>query len=68
MTEGHIHSDNVIELLRPFIRQLATSEDGRQAGHIRKFIFTYLIRQSDLGLDYQAKYEAWKKVCSKFKI
>lgn len=57
-------------MLKPFIKKLSSTDDGRQIGHIRKYIFTYLMRQSDLGMEYQAKYEAWKQVCveSKHKI
>ncbi|KAG5866189.1 hypothetical protein JTB14_000006 [Gonioctena quinquepunctata] len=61
VTGGKIHSECVIEFLRPFIRNMASSADGRNIGHLRKFIFTYLIRQSRLGLEYQEKYEAWRQ-------
>lgn len=62
VTGGHIHPDSIIEILKPFVSKLATTDDGRQVGNLRKHIFTYLIRQSDLGLEYQAKYDAWKQV------
>ncbi|CAH0549755.1 unnamed protein product [Brassicogethes aeneus] len=56
-----VSPQRVVDFLKPFIIRLAASNDGREIAHIRKFIFTYLIRQSDLGLEYQEKYNAWKK-------
>nr|XP_023013538.1 ribosomal RNA processing protein 1 homolog [Leptinotarsa decemlineata] len=61
VTQGKIQPDNTVQLLQPFIKIMVCSDDGRKKGHIRKFIFTYLIRQSNLGLEYQAKYNAWKQ-------
>ncbi|CAH1962858.1 unnamed protein product [Acanthoscelides obtectus] len=61
VSEGKIHPEKVCLFLKPFIEKLATTGDGRLIAHIRKFIFTYLIRQSDLGFEYQAKYDAWKQ-------
>ncbi|KAJ8984027.1 hypothetical protein NQ317_012251 [Molorchus minor] len=55
-----INPERFVDFLRPFIKKLAVTDDHRQRGQITKFIFTFLIRQSDLGLEYQAKYEAWK--------
>ncbi|XP_018565397.1 ribosomal RNA processing protein 1 homolog [Anoplophora glabripennis] len=61
ITEGNIPSDRLVDFIRPFIKKLAVTSDGREIAHIRKFIFIYLIKQSNLGMDYQAKYEAWKR-------
>ncbi|VEN61387.1 unnamed protein product [Callosobruchus maculatus] len=61
VSEGRIHQEKVCVFLKPFIEKLVTTDDDRLIAHIRKFIFTYLIRQSNLGFEYQAKYEAWKQ-------
>lgn len=62
ITKGNIPSDHVVDFIRPFIKKLVVTSDGREIAHIKKFIFIHLIQQSDMGLEYQAKYEAWKKV------
>nr|CAH7769593.1 unnamed protein product [Callosobruchus chinensis] len=61
VSEGRIHQEKVCVFLKPFIEKLVTTDDDRLLEHIRKFVFTYLIRQSDLGFAYQEKYEAWKQ-------
>ncbi|XP_044260629.1 ribosomal RNA processing protein 1 homolog [Tribolium madens] len=60
VSEGNLPPQLMTELLAPFIRQLAFSDDPRIIDHIRKHIFVYLIRQSDLGLEYDEKYKAWR--------
>lgn len=50
------------EFVKPFIEKLAFSDDIRQILHVKKCIFVYLIRQTDLGIEYQEKYNAWKSV------
>ncbi|RZC42974.1 Nop52, Sulfatase, Phosphodiest and/or Metalloenzyme domain containing protein [Asbolus verrucosus] len=50
------------DFLRPFIKELAFSDDPRIIDHIRRHVFVYLIRQSDLGLEYQEKYQAWRNL------
>ncbi|XP_072383222.1 uncharacterized protein [Diabrotica undecimpunctata] len=61
VSEGKIQSKSVVTFLQPFIQRLVKSDDGREIGYIKKFIFNYLMRQSDVGMDYQEKYEAWKQ-------
>ncbi|CAG9814854.1 unnamed protein product [Phaedon cochleariae] len=60
VSRGQIHNDRLVEILCPFIMNMTASNDGRHLGYLRKHIFTYLIRQSNLGLEYQEKYDAWK--------
>lgn len=62
VSEGQLAPALLTILLEPFINTLAFSSDLRIMHHIKKFIFVYLIRQSDLGLDYKEKYEEWKKL------
>ncbi|CAG9861641.1 unnamed protein product [Phyllotreta striolata] len=61
VSQGKVQPNQVLDLTRPFMKYLSSCNDGRQIGHLRKFIFTYLIRQSKLGLDYQERYEAWRQ-------
>ncbi|CAH1104004.1 unnamed protein product [Psylliodes chrysocephalus] len=61
VSRGKLQSPLVLEFIKPFIKCLAHSNDARQLRHLKKFIFTYLIRQSKLGLEYQEKYEAWRQ-------
>lgn len=44
-----------------------TTDDERQMKHIMRYVFRYLIFQSDIGLDYMEKFNAWKKVKNYFK-
>ncbi|EFA04899.2 ribosomal RNA processing protein 1 homolog [Tribolium castaneum] len=60
VSEGQLPPQLMTELLAPFVRQLSFSDDARVIDHIRKHIFIYLIRQSDLGLEYDEKYKAWR--------
>ncbi|KAJ3651734.1 hypothetical protein Zmor_017752 [Zophobas morio] len=62
VSEGELPPHHTTNLLTPFIKQLAFSDDARVIDHIRKHIFVYLIRQSDLGLEYDEKYKAWKNL------
>ena len=59
---GGIPPSIVTELLRPFAVHLAAMEDERQIRHVMKHIFRYLIFQSDVGMDYMEKFEAWRQV------
>lgn len=49
-------------LIKPFIAYLATIEEERLIKHIMRHIFRYLIFQSNIGMDYREKFEAWKQV------
>ncbi|XP_043278275.1 ribosomal RNA processing protein 1 homolog [Venturia canescens] len=58
---GSILPENVTDLLRPFAIHLASMEDERQIRHVMKHIFRYLIFQSDVGMDYMEKFDAWRQ-------
>lgn len=62
ISEGKIPKNMVTELIRPFVIYLASAIDQRQIKHIVKNIFRYLIFQSDVGMDYTEKFQAWKNV------
>ncbi|KAG5323394.1 RRP1L protein, partial [Pseudoatta argentina] len=57
---GNLQEDVVHELIKPFAEYLITTNDERQMKHIMQHIFRYLIFQSDIGLDYKAKFNAWR--------
>ncbi|KAG5333466.1 RRP1L protein, partial [Acromyrmex heyeri] len=57
---GNLQEDVVHELIKPFAEYLITTSDERQMKHIMRHIFRYLIFQSDIGLDYKAKFNAWR--------
>ncbi|KYN01918.1 Ribosomal RNA processing protein 1 like protein [Cyphomyrmex costatus] len=56
----NLSEDVVQELIKPFAEYLITTNDERQMKHIMQHIFRYLIFQSDIGLDYMEKFNAWK--------
>lgn len=62
VSEGLIEESAVAEFLRPFVINLAFKSDNRQIRHTVKQVFRYLIFQSDVGMDYKEKFEAWSKV------
>ncbi|XP_046419576.1 ribosomal RNA processing protein 1 homolog [Neodiprion fabricii] len=57
---GDVPEDVVVEFVRPFAVHLATMNDEREIRHVMKHVFRYLIFQSDPGLDYMEKFEAWR--------
>ncbi|XP_011310829.1 ribosomal RNA processing protein 1 homolog [Fopius arisanus] len=58
---GEIPEERVTELLRPFAIYLATIDDERQIRNVMQHIFRYLIFQSDVGIEYMEKFDAWRK-------
>lgn len=66
ISEGNISKDMVTELVRPFVIHLASTDDQRQIKHIIKNIFRYLVLQSDVGMDYTEKFNAWRNVSISF--
>ncbi|XP_051168130.1 ribosomal RNA processing protein 1 homolog [Leptopilina boulardi] len=61
VSNGLINEDIVTELVRPFAVYLSSIDDARQMRHIVKNIFRYLIFQSNIGMDYLEKFDAWRK-------
>ncbi|KAK5638984.1 hypothetical protein RI129_013279 [Pyrocoelia pectoralis] len=61
VSNGKITHTVLIEFLKPFVQQLILIDDKRQSEHLSKCIFHHLIRQSDEGLEYEAKFSAWKR-------
>ncbi|CAD6227372.1 GSCOCG00006142001-RA-CDS [Cotesia congregata] len=61
VSEGNIPEDIVTDLLRPFAKYLGSLRDEREIRHVTKHIFRYLIFQSDVGMEYMEKFDAWRK-------
>ncbi|XP_075224832.1 ribosomal RNA processing protein 1 homolog Nnp-1 isoform X2 [Lycorma delicatula] len=50
----------VVELVKPFAEQMSRLNHGQLISHIASVVFLNLIRQSDEGLDHEARFKAWK--------
>lgn len=59
---GNIPVSSVTVLLKPFAIFIAKPRNLRVAWHTVKHIFNNLLFQSELGRDFQDKFEAWKEV------
>lgn len=62
VSEGLLGPATVTQLVSPFAKHLALLDDFRGINHIKKHVFQYLIRQSDKGLEYEERFEAWRRV------
>lgn len=62
VSRGKISSDVVLELLQPFIQQLARSDDTRQSNHVVQHVFRHLMEQTDMGIEYKEKFHSWRRV------
>ncbi|ENN78016.1 ribosomal RNA processing protein 1 homolog [Dendroctonus ponderosae] len=61
IADGKLQPSRTIDLLKPFVRLLAFAQDKRVIDWVVKFIFTHLMKQHKLGLEYQEKYRVWKQ-------
>ncbi|XP_015437069.1 PREDICTED: ribosomal RNA processing protein 1 homolog [Dufourea novaeangliae] len=57
---GDIPEDAVTEFLKPFITYFIIMDDEQQIKHVMRYVFKYLIYQSDIGMDYMEKFKAWR--------
>lgn len=53
---------SVTALIKPFAAYIAKPRDPKLAQHAVKHIFNSLLFQSELGREYQEKFEAWKEL------
>lgn len=60
ISEGNISEDVVTKFIKSFVMYFVVMDDARQIKHLMKHIFRYLIFQSDTGIDYMEKFQAWK--------
>ncbi|XP_063703581.1 ribosomal RNA processing protein 1 homolog isoform X2 [Culicoides brevitarsis] len=61
VTDGNIETSDVHALLEPCVVFFAKSRDLRHIKHATRNIFHKLMFQSELGQDYQEKFEYWKQ-------
>ena len=59
---GNLNPNLLTEMLRPFVKQLSLLEDKRQINTIKRYIFRYLLKQSDAAIEHEQKFKAWKHV------
>lgn len=62
IADGEISADNVVLLLKPFVRFLAKQDDQKLLAHTRRSIFYKLLWQSDMGREFSEKFNAWKEM------
>ncbi|XP_053659474.1 ribosomal RNA processing protein 1 homolog [Anopheles marshallii] len=60
VTDGNISKETVKQIMEVFVKALLRTDDGTVSGSIRKNIFHALMQQSDLGQDFEEKFEIWK--------
>ncbi|BES88112.1 Nucleolar protein,Nop52 [Nesidiocoris tenuis] len=59
---GQLTTENVFEFIKPFGVLLSTTKDLRLMMSIKENIFYHLLRQSDLALKHQAKFNVWRSM------
>lgn len=59
---GSLPVSSVTALIKPFATYIAKPRDPKLAKHAIKHVFTGLLFQSELGREYQEKFEAWKEL------
>uniref|UniRef100_A0A182VZW6 Uncharacterized protein n=1 Tax=Anopheles minimus TaxID=112268 RepID=A0A182VZW6_9DIPT len=60
VTDGNISKEAVKQLLEVYVQALLKTDDGSVSASIKKNIFHALMQQSDLGQEYEEKFEMWK--------
>lgn len=59
--EGKLSNYTIVTLVYPFAKYLSTQKDGRLISDITRYIFLYLIRQTEKGIEHQIKFSIWKE-------
>lgn len=60
VSEGEMAEDRVYQLLEPFLLYYTKLNDPVLLRHVEKTIFNQLLMQSELGQEYQEKFDIWK--------
>uniref|UniRef100_A0A182Y429 Nucleolar protein n=1 Tax=Anopheles stephensi TaxID=30069 RepID=A0A182Y429_ANOST len=60
VTDGNISKETVKQLMELFVKAVLQTDDGTISASIKKNIFHALMQQSDLGQEYEEKFEMWK--------
>jgi ribosomal RNA-processing protein 1 len=61
VADGELTEDRVFLLLEPFLLYYTKLNDHILLQHVEKTIFNQLLFQSDLGQEYQEKFDIWKQ-------
>lgn len=62
VSKGRITEQQVLEFVRPFANHLAFNKEDRINVHIKTHIFRYLMKQSDVGIEYEERFNAWRQL------
>uniref|UniRef100_A0A182JNN1 Ribosomal RNA processing protein 1 n=1 Tax=Anopheles christyi TaxID=43041 RepID=A0A182JNN1_9DIPT len=60
VTNGDIPKQAVAQILEVFVQALLKTDDGSVSASIKKNIFHALMQQSELGQEFEEKFEVWK--------
>lgn len=61
MSKGELTDSAIVAILKPFVNASAITRDGRVRLQLRMF-FENIIKQTDVALQYEEKFQAWKEV------
>lgn len=62
VSAGDISEDRVYLFLEPFMLYMTKLNDGFLIAHVKKTVFYQLLFQSELGQEYEEKFDIWKQV------
>ncbi|XP_069691142.1 ribosomal RNA processing protein 1 homolog A isoform X2 [Periplaneta americana] len=57
---GQLPTEVVTRFLQPFILYLIEQSDGRMKRKVKNDVFYYLMKQSDVAVEFEEKFTAWK--------
>lgn len=64
ITQGDVPAETITHLVKPFIHFITTHKEYKLIKCVIRHVFNHLLFQSELGREYQEKYDAWKAVGS----
>uniref|UniRef100_A0A1B6F737 Ribosomal RNA processing protein 1 homolog n=1 Tax=Cuerna arida TaxID=1464854 RepID=A0A1B6F737_9HEMI len=59
--KGELSSEIILLFITMFARFLANLKDGRVISQITRRVFLHLIRQTEMGVEHEMKFAAWKE-------
>uniref|UniRef100_A0A182SEW9 Uncharacterized protein n=1 Tax=Anopheles maculatus TaxID=74869 RepID=A0A182SEW9_9DIPT len=60
VTDGNISKETVKQIMELFVQAILKTDDGTVSASIKKNVFHALMQQSDLGQEFEEKFEMWK--------
>ncbi|XP_066991152.2 ribosomal RNA processing protein 1 homolog isoform X2 [Anabrus simplex] len=61
VSKGELPQNILLQFLKPFLQHLSEQDEARSRTHVVQHIFHYLMKQSDMGIEYEDKFTAWKQ-------